>query len=424
MKYLLDKLFLRSNNLDDVSYDLKNLTLKTPAKKIFDSINSYSDLSEVRYVGGCVRKILNNENYDDIDLATNLNPDQVKECLTINKIQFFETGIKHGTITARIGNQNFEITSLRNDVKTDGRHAEVIFTKDWKEDSIRRDFTINSIYADIDGNLFDPNNGVEDLQNGTVRFIGNSYERIQEDYLRILRYIRFFLLYSKKDHSSEIKKTIKQNISGVSNLSKERLLDELNKIFKSRALFKLVKDNFSYEIISLIFPQLINLKILKKLEKKKEEILINKSFDFLLALLIIDETDNADYFLYKFNLSNDAKNRIKFLKSNFEYLKEKDFFSKKNLEKIFYYNNKSSVIDLIDFELIKTNTMKKKLIELKNYFQKKEKPVFPIKAKSIMEKFDIKEGRELGQKLKNLENIWVNNSFSITDKEIEKTFSN
>lgn len=231
-------------------------------------------------------------------------------------------------------------------------------------------------------------------------------------------------MYSKKDHNSEIKKTIKQNISGVSNLSKERLLDELNKIFKSRALFKLVKDNFSYEIISLIFPQLINLKILKKLEKKKEEILINKSFDFLLALLILDETDNADYFLYKFNLSNDAKNRIKFLKTNFEYFKEKDFFSKKNLEKIFYYNNKSSVIDLIDFELIKTNTMKKKLIELKNYFQKKEKPVFPIKAKSIMEKFDIKEGRELGQKLKNLENIWVNNSFSISDKEIEKTFSN
>ena len=344
--------------------------------------------------------------------------------MTLKKIEFFETGIKHGTITARRGNQNFEITSLRRDVKTDGRHAEVTFTKDWKEDSIRRDFTINSIYADIDGNIFDPNNGVEDLKNGTVRFIGNSYERIQEDYLRILRYIRFFLLYSKKDHSSEIKKIIKQNINGVANLSKERLLDELNKIFKSRALFKLVKDNFSYEIISLIFPQLINLKILKKLEKKKEEILINKSFDFLLALLILDETDNADYFLYKFNLSNDAKNRIKFLKTNFEYLKEKDFFSKKNLEKIFYYNNKSSVIDLIDFELIKTNLMKKKLIELKNYFEKKEKPVFPIKAKSIMEKFDIKEGRELGQKLKNLENTWVNNSFSISDKEIEKTFSN
>ena len=424
MNNIFTKFFNFKKRLNQKEILFENIKNTSDVKSIFSAISNHNEWSDVRYVGGCVRKILNNENYDDIDLATNLNPDQVKECLTSNKIDFFETGIKHGTITARIGNQNFEITSLRMDVKTDGRHAEVTFTKDWKEDSIRRDFTINSIYADIDGNIFDPNNGVEDLQNGTVKFIGNSYERIQEDYLRILRYIRFFLLYSKKDHSNEIKKTIKQNISGVANLSKERLLDELNKIFKSRALFKLVKDNFSYEIISLIFPQLINLKILKKLEKKKEEILINKSFDFLLALLILDETDNADYFLYKFNLSNDAQNKIKFLKSNFKNLKEKDFFSKKNLEKIFYYNNKSSVIDLIDFELIKTNTKKNKLIELKNYFENKEKPVFPIKAKSIMEKFNLKEGRELGQKLKNLENIWVNNSFSISDKDIENTFSN
>ena len=335
MNNIFTKFFNFKKKLNQKEILFQNIKNTSDVKSIFNAISSHNEWSDIRYVGGCVRKILNNENYDDIDLATNLNPDQVKECLTLNKIEFFETGIKHGTITARIGNQNFEITSLRKDVKTDGRHAEVTFTKDWKEDSIRRDFTINSIYADIDGNIFDPNNGVEDLKNGTVRFIGNSYERIQEDYLRILRYIRFFLLYSKKDHSNDIKKTIKQNISGVANLSKERLLDELNKIFKSRALFKLVKDNFSYEIISLIFPQLINLKILKKLEKKKVEILINKSFDFLLAVLIIDETDNADYFLYKFNLSNDAKNRIKFLKTNFEYFKEKDFFQKKTLRKSF-----------------------------------------------------------------------------------------
>ena len=237
MNNIFTKFFNFKKKLNQKEILFQNIKNTSDVKSIFNAISSHNEWSDIRYVGGCVRKILNNENYDDIDLATNLNPDQVKECLTINKIEFFETGIKHGTITARIGNQNFEITSLRNDVKTDGRHAEVIFTKDWKEDSIRRDFTINSIYADIDGNLFDPNNGVEDLQNGTVRFIGNSYERIQEDYLRILRYIRFFLLYSTKDHSNEIKKTIKQNINGVANLSKERLLDELNKIFKSRALF-------------------------------------------------------------------------------------------------------------------------------------------------------------------------------------------
>lgn len=101
---------------------------------------------------------------------------------------------------------------------------------------------------------------------------------------------------------------------------------------------------------------------------------------------------------------------------------EKNYFSKKNLEKIFYFNEKSDVLDLIDFELLKSKKNKKKLIELKKYFIKTEKPVFPVKAKNIMEKFDLKEGRELGQKLKYLEDLWVNNSFNISDKEIEKTF--
>ena len=375
-----------------------------------------------RYVGGCVRKILNNENYDDIDLATNLDPQQIKECLNANNIKFFETGIKHGTITATIEKQNFEITSLRKDIATDGRHAEVLFTKDWNEDSSRRDFTINSIYADIDGNIFDPNDGANDLKNGIVRFIGNPEKRIKEDYLRILRYLRFFSTYSLKDHQPEIKKSIMQNISGVVGLSKERLLDEFKKIFKSGALFKLNKDHFSNDVISLVFPQFINLNLLTKLDKNNQKTLLVKSFDFLLAFLVIDETDNSDYFLYKFKTSNETKKKINFLKKSFLESTEKNYFSKKNLEKIFYFNEKSDVLDLIDFELFKSKKNKKKLIELKNYFIKTEKPVFPVKAKNIMEKFDLKEGRELGQKLKYLEDLWVNNSFNISDKEIEKTF--
>ena len=152
----------------------KKLTLKdssflkiyksTEISKLFDSISNFNDTSEIRYVGGCVRKILNQEDVDDIDLAVNLNPNQVKECLQSNNIKFFETGIKHGTITANIGQKNFEITSLREDVDTDGRHAIVRYTTDWLKDSSRRDFTINSIYADKDGNLFDPNGGAKDIE--------------------------------------------------------------------------------------------------------------------------------------------------------------------------------------------------------------------------------------------------------------------
>ena len=422
MNNIISKLFNLTKKLNQKELSFQKIKNSTKILKIFQSISSHNEWSEVRYVGGCVRKILNNENYDDIDLATNLDPQQIKECLNANNIKFFETGIKHGTITATIEKQNFEITSLRKDIATDGRHAEVLFTKDWNEDSSRRDFTINSIYADIDGNIFDPNDGANDLKNGIVRFIGNPEKRIKEDYLRILRYLRFFSTYSLKDHQPEIKKSIMQNISGVVGLSKERLLDEFKKIFKSGALFKLNKDHFSNDVISLVFPQFINLNLLTKLDKNNQKTLLVKSFDFLLAFLVIDETDNSDYFLYKFKTSNETKKKINFLKKSFLESAEKNYFSKKNLEKIFYFNEKSDVLDLIDFELFKSKKNKKKLIELKNYFIKTEKPVFPVKAKNIMEKFDLKEGRELGQKLKYLEDLWVNNSFNISDKEIEKTF--
>jgi poly(A) polymerase len=162
----LDKFIKRTHNLNSVTKKILDLSKNTPVKKIFNSINNYSSNSEVRYVGGCIRKIIKEELVDDIDLATNLNPQQVCEVLKKNNINFYETGIEHGTITAVIEGYNFEITSLREDVETDGRHAQVKFSTDWKKDASRRDFTINAIYSDIEGNLFDPFNGKEDLEKG------------------------------------------------------------------------------------------------------------------------------------------------------------------------------------------------------------------------------------------------------------------
>ena len=202
MKSLLDKFFLRSNNLNNISLSFKNLSSQIPASQIFEAINSYSSSSEIRYVGGCVRKIINKEKIDDIDLATNLEPKEICDALKKNQINYYETGIDHGTITALIDNYKFEITSLREDISTDGRHAQVRYSKDWKKDAARRDFTINSIYSDYDGNLFDPYKGKEDIEKGEINFIGNPDKRIQEDYLRILRYIRFFFkLFKTKTQS-------------------------------------------------------------------------------------------------------------------------------------------------------------------------------------------------------------------------------
>ena len=147
MKNILTKIFSSKNDLSSKEVSFLEIAKTTKVSDIFKVISNYNDLSEIRYVGGCVRKILNNEKFDDIDLATNLKPDEVKECLKNNNIDFFETGIDHGTITARIDKKNFEITSLRKDVSTDGRRAVVEFTNEWTEDALRRDFTINSSNA-------------------------------------------------------------------------------------------------------------------------------------------------------------------------------------------------------------------------------------------------------------------------------------
>ena len=195
---ILNKLCLSSKNFSSLHSKFKKIKEKTEIEKIFEAVEQFSDTSEIRYVGGCVRKIINNELVEDIDLAVNLSPSEVSKVLKKNNIKSYETGIKHGTITALINQNKFEITSLRKDIATDGRHAKVEFLNDWQEDASRRDFSINSIYADIDGNLFDPFNGKKDLENGEIKFIGNVEKRIKEDYLRILRYIRFFLNYSKK----------------------------------------------------------------------------------------------------------------------------------------------------------------------------------------------------------------------------------
>ena len=142
----------------------------------------------------------------------------------------------------------------------------------------------------------------------------------------------------------------------------------------------------------------------------------------MMSLLIIDETDNAEFFLYKFNLPNKDKSKIKFLKEMYDKSYNKDFFSKKNLQKIFYFQGKSNLLDALDFQLFRSNKKNSKLIELKKYFEKLEKPNFPIKAKIVMEKYNLKESKELGQKLKKLENLWVENNFSISEKEVENTF--
>ncbi len=424
MNNLLDKIFFRSQNLNHINLGFKKIKKETEVEQLFKAIHSFSVNSEIRYVGGCVRKIINKEDFDDIDLAVNLNPKDVCEALDKKNIKYYESGIKHGTITALINDIKFEITSLRKDIDTDGRHAKVEFSENWKEDASRRDFTINSIYADIDGSLFDPFDGKKDLENGKVLFIGNAETRIKEDYLRILRYIRFFLNYSKVKHETSVIKIIKKNLTGMMNISAERLLDELQKLVRSRGFTKLAKDKDSLEIISLIFPQLKNISLFSKLNSFALKNIANVDFILLLSLMIIDGTDNVDYFVYKYNLSKKDQKRLLFLNKFYSKKVNKSFFSEKNLVKILYFNGREALNDIIYFKIFLSKKVDDNLIKLIKIFKEKEIPVLPLKANTLIEKYQIPEGIELGKKLKAIEEIWSNNNFKISEKEIQKIVNN
>tara|TARA_B100001121_G_C18688139_1_gene621705 strand:- start:1775 stop:3058 length:1284 start_codon:yes stop_codon:yes gene_type:complete len=399
--------------------NFQDLVSNPEVRELFKSFNSESDEVELRFVGGCVRKLICNEKIKDIDLSINLKPEDVIEILKKNKINYYETGIDHGTVTAVINEKNFEITSLRKDIKTDGRHAQVEYTKNWLDDASRRDFTINAIYSDLDGNLFDPFNGKKDLNDGLIKFIGDPAKRIKEDYLRIHRYLRFFLEYSKSKHNKEIIKIIRQNLGGLKKISKERQLLELKKIFSIKKFNKLNSDKISKELFLLIFPELKHINRVDKSDELSDEILKEKNFEFILSLLLIDKSEDCEYFIYKYNLSNREKDKIKFLKSIFSEEPKKDFFNKDSLSKLLQKKGKDKLIDIIDYKILTTKKNKNYFLELKKYFIKFKTPVMPVKAKDLVEKFDLKEGKLLGLILRDIEEKWLDNNFKISNNQIE-----
>lgn len=187
---------------------------------------------KARVVGGYVRDFLLRKKTNDIDVATTATPDQVKELFEKENCRVIPTGLAHGTVTVVKRKIHYEITTLRKDVKTDGRHAEVSFDSSWEEDAARRDFTFNALYLDSDGEVYDYYNGISDLKSRTVRFIGNPEERIKEDYLRILRYFRFSAQLDFWSHDRSTLDAIRNNADKISTLSKERIKKEMEKILE------------------------------------------------------------------------------------------------------------------------------------------------------------------------------------------------
>lgn len=196
---------------------------------VFDAIEAAG--ATARFVGGCVRDTLMGRPVGDIDVATDATPEAVVAALERARIKAVPTGIAHGTVTAVADHAHFEITTLRHDVETFGRHARVAFTDDWAADAARRDFTMNALFLDRSGAIYDPVGGYDDLKRGRVRFVGSAAQRIDEDVLRLLRYFRFFAYFDKLPPDDEAIAACTAAAPKLPTLSGERVRMELLKLF-------------------------------------------------------------------------------------------------------------------------------------------------------------------------------------------------
>ncbi len=187
-------------------------------------------LPGVRLVGGCVRDAIAGRPVNDVDLATPEPPEAVMRALQAARLKAVPTGLQHGTVTAVSSGRGYEVTTLRRDESTDGRHATVAWTADWREDAARRDFTINAMSMGRDGAVWDYFGGAEDLRAGRVRFVGNAAARIAEDYLRVLRFFRFHARYGEGPPDAEALTALRGGVPGLARLSPERVWSELKRI--------------------------------------------------------------------------------------------------------------------------------------------------------------------------------------------------
>ena len=264
-----------------------------------------------RFVGGAVRDLLLDEEHADLDLATTHSPQEVVRRLEAAGIKAIPTGIEHGTITAVSSSTVVEVTTLRSDVSTDGRRATVAFTGDWKEDAARRDFTINALYADpFTGELFDFYGGIDDLKSRTVRFIGDPFQRIAEDHLRILRYFRFHARYGHGEPDPSAIAACCSRANDLMALSRERIADELIKLLALTDPTPTVRLMLGCNLFDPVLPEVTDAGRLAELVAAEREAGIMADPLRRLAALLPPDPATATRIASRLKLSNKAKKRL------------------------------------------------------------------------------------------------------------------
>ncbi|OCT85734.1 hypothetical protein XELAEV_18023904mg [Xenopus laevis] len=373
------------------------------------------DRYELRIAGGAVRDLLSGKQPHDVDFATTATPDQMKDMFIKEGVRMINNkGEKHGTVTARINEQNFEITTLRVDLHTDGRHAEVEFTTDWETDAERRDLTINSMFLGFDGTLYDYFNGYEDLKKRCVRFVGDPSQRIQEDYLRILRYLRFYGRISERTsaHTLGTLDAIRENASGLRGISGERIWVELKKILEGNHVKHLIQIIYELGVAPHVgLPEDGNLEEFARVCEHSHR-MSPKPMTLLTALL--SNMDHVQKLDLRLKISKEEKNLALFL------LQQRKELTAERTDEAPLKPFKDYVVDSREPDA------HRKICELLKYqgeeqfFREMEAwtlPRFPVSGHDLR-RMGISSGKDIGRILQELREHWKESGYQASKEEL------
>lgn len=380
--------------------------LKKPElRKVMNALGA--DEGNAKIVGGAVRDAFHNifwkkkRKIGDIDIASKLTPEENIQRLKTAGIKVIPTGIDHGTVTAVLNKKQFEITTLRRDMETDGRHATIEFTDDWTEDAKRRDFTINAFYLDMDGTAYDPLGGFEDLKRAKIRFIGNAKKRIKEDALRILRLFRFSSEFDVGGVDEEGLLASIELKSMIRELSGERIWQEFQKILISKRAIQALPVLSVIGLLDEILPEHENYGKFLKYVKREKKLSIKNSIGRLSMLLPRDEKKIKEM-SSRLKLSN--KQRDQLLRFADDY--NKHDLRAKTLRRMIYLYGKDVVIhNLVRFGDIDEKTYL--------YISDYQIPDLPYSGKDLIAE-GWKAGPNMGAELKRREQEWINADFTVT----------
>ena len=371
-----------------------------------------SALGNARFVGGAVRNALLGREITEVDIATPLRPDEVMKRIEAAGLKAVPTGIDHGTITAVSNGKPFEVTTLRRDVETDGRHAVVAFSEDWAEDAKRRDFTMNALYASADGEVFDTVGGVDDLKAGRVRFVGDPVTRIREDYLRILRLFRFHAWYGRGEIGADALRAAASEKAGIKGLSGERLQKEMLRLLEADDPMPSLRAMAATGILAEVLPGALNLTRLERLIAIDTDNFFPP--DTVLRLAVLLPPGDGRAIADRLRLSNQQRDRL----VDISGVQEKivSYLSIKEVRKLLYVLGPARFRDRVFLKWAEdtkaSNAVQwRALLALADSWQR---PRFPLTGENV-KAAGVPEGPLIGRILGEVEEWWIDSDF--TDDE-------